>query len=1145
MRIVNWQAILKKFDLDITEKKEMGFMNEKLWSVFEKKVEEEDTSIRKEQQIGNEYVSAVKQICKYGVERAETIRDTFPMFTLHNETHICNVLQLMADLLGDDLDKLTRDEAAMLIMSACCHDIGMSYSEEEREELFNDADRLSQYLENHHSEYVRAFSSGNIVPVMTDDMIQNYLRSIHHERVMELLFGIEWPSVLEGRIDRENLIYVCQSHGKDITALDEMETTATVDLRFCAILLRLADILDFDTSRAPEAVYRYSGFQKSKDSNALKSKEEWDKHLASQGFDFLHVNERIHMYSLGYSATCKSMQVEQTVNCYLDWVDRELNYCGKQLKRFVGKWQDFILPGKIKRNIKSEGYVSGQYRLSLDQDKILELLVGKDLYSDPSIFVRELIQNAIDAVRTREQLDKNLPSDWKGQINIRCWMDQEGYHWFRIEDNGIGMTEDVIMNYFLKIGSSYYSSDTFLKSKLQCNADAGYMPISRFGIGILSCFMGDDQTNQVEISTKHFKEGNIYYPALRLSMHGINGYYYLSNKDKKHMPGPMKGVTQKEKAQYLAQAGTVIAVRTNLYQTGKYRGFKEIVDRYVIYPPVAIHYDGDEGSCDYPTEKNFTDAVNSIWSSDTLGENGVKEFVVTNEELNKLYSKIPEISFKNPPKLLMKCISLKDYTSTPFLRGALLTAKVEGKHNPINLKFGNKCVEAGVGIDLNVDKQRDKLGIKIRIHFDSDFENQMEILDRKYSHQRDRWHDLERKMGLQYSHDRLRWEISRGIIQNYVDEIEWGNHIKKRYGISTKKLNDTINEVKEFIKRISCSSIEEDDVITLKEFRAFQTEWIFDICLLSKFDWYNKYFKNIINRTGAYSIVAHNGILCGNADFFYKNDNTRNLATIILLKDKYRPYLDVARDGVRGLTLETASETEIIKRNLANQGFEIDGNFSELREENYPYIVMAKYCKLLGERVDLTKQLIFDTSEGLLSNERLAGKLLEKEKIKYNSYPQITNKSYDFWRNKNLYDYLCVAFLRENYLLQINFETYSKGVFISKKEKGLSNDYKKIFPANFFLPEMNNNCAILTSNRVYWRYACNEYHRLSQFILKNGNELNKYVPGIFKELLRVLAEDEGDKMIGNVNRLLENLRKFPGRLFEVPEELFLSKEDLI
>ena len=420
----------------------MGFMNEKLWEVFIKKVEKEDENIRKEKQSGSEYISAVRQICQYGVERADTIRDTFPMFTLHNETHICNVMQLMADLLGDELDKLTRDEAAMLIMSACCHDIGMSYSEEEKKELFSDNDRLNQYLENNHSEYVKAFSAGNTVPVMTDDMIQNYLRNIHHERVMDLLFSIEWPNVLNGKVDREDLVCVCQSHGKDIAALDEMKETATIDLRFCAILLRLADILDFDTSRAPEAVYRYSGFQRADDFNMLKSKEEWDKHLASQGFDFLHINKRTHMYSLDYSATCRSMQVEQTVSCYLDWVDKELDHCAKQLKRFTGRWQDFILPGKISRNIKSEGYVSGQYRLSLDQDKILELLIGKDLYSDPSVFVRELIQNAIDAVRTREQLDKNLPSGWKGQINIRCWMDQEGYHWFRIEDNGTGMTEE-------------------------------------------------------------------------------------------------------------------------------------------------------------------------------------------------------------------------------------------------------------------------------------------------------------------------------------------------------------------------------------------------------------------------------------------------------------------------------------------------------------------------------------------------------------------------------------------------------------------------------------------------------------------------------------------------------------------------------
>lgn len=1122
----------------------MGYMNEKLWGILEKKVEKEDAAMRKEQQVGNQYLSAVEKICTYGVERAETIRDTFPMFTLHNETHICNVMQLMADLLGDSIEKLTRDEAAMLVMAACCHDIGMSYSNDEKEELFSDSDRLNKYLESNHSEYVKAFSAGSTVPVMTDDMIQNYLRSIHHERVMDLLCGIEWPSVLNGKIDRENLIYVCQSHGKDIVSLDKMEATTTIDLRFCAILLRLADILDFDTSRAPEVVYEYSGFQKANNPSALKSKEEWDKHLASQGFDFLHINERTHMYSLDYNATCKSMQVEQTINCYLDWVDQELNNCGKQLKRFAGKWQNLILPGKIKRNIKHEGYVSGQYRLSLDQDKILDLLIGKDLYSDPSVFVRELIQNAIDAVRTRAQLDKNLPSGWKGQINIRSWMDQEGYHWFRIEDNGIGMTEDVIMNYFLKIGSSYYSSDTFSKSKLQCNADSDYMPISRFGIGILSCFMGDEKTNQVEISTKHFKEGETYHSALRLSMHGINGYYYLSNKDKQHMPGPMKGVTQKEKAQYLTQAGTVIAVRTNLYQTGKYRGFKEIVDRYVVYPPVAIHYDGEDGSCDYLTEEDFTKAINSIYPLNSLGKDVVEEFVVSNEELNKLHNKIPEISFKNPPKLILKCISLKDYTSTPFLKGATLTAIVEGEHEPITLKLGNEYASAKVKVELNIDEKKDKLGIKIAINLDDNFQRQMDMLRRNYKQQRHMLYDLESKMELEDSHDALKMDVLRGIAQNYIGESDWKEYIKRWYRISEEKINKKISEVTEFIKKSGFSTIGNGDVATLTAFNEFQKEWFFDFCSLSEYEWYKKYFKNIINNTGGYSIAAHNGILCGNADFFFKGRNKENLATIILLKDKYRPYLDVARDGVRGFTLETASEIEIIRNNLIIQGVAIDGNSLSFKKENYPYIVMNDYCNLLYEREDLAKRLVFETDKGLLTNESLTEKLSKYKMIEFNLWFKMFNRF--IWdENQKLYGYLCAAYLRQNYFLQADFEAYENRIYISRKENELSENYKKLFPACFFLPDINKNSNILTTELAYRRKACNEYHRLSQFIINNAVELNKHVPGIFREMLRVLAEEDRNDIIKNVNILLESLRKFPTGIFQITDDLFLSEEDFI
>lgn len=182
---------------------------------------------------------------------------------------------------------------------------------------------------------------------------------------------------------------------------------------------------------------------------------------------------------------------------------------------------------------------------------------------------------------------------------------------------------------------------------------------------------------------------------------------------------------------------------------------------------------------------------------------------------------------------------------------------------------------------------------------------------------------------------------------------------------------------------------------------------------------------------------------------------------------------------------------------------------------------------------------------GLLSYEDLEDKLLKKEKIEYNACPEISNKSYYWMKNRDLYKYLCAAFLRENYLLQLEFSPYSSRVLISKKEKELSDDYKKLFPACFFLPERNNNCVILTKRRAYSRYACNEYHRLSQFILKNGIKLRKHVPGIFRELLRILAEEEGDELIDNVNSLLESLRKFPGGLFEVSEELFLSEKDLL
>lgn len=1124
----------------------MKIMGEVLWRVLERKAKEEDKKLQPDQQIANEYLSGVKSVCKFAVDRAKTIRDNFPMYTLHDETHICNVLRIMTSLLGNSTDKLSRDETAMLILAACCHDIGMSYSDEEKDELLSNTDRLIQYLEHNHSEYVKAYSANPDKPELTDEMLQKYLRSIHHERVSELLCSIEWPTELWGKVDRDDLVHVCQSHGECLSDLNDWENTPTVDLRFCAILLRLADILDFDTSRAPKAVYDYSGLNYSEGSSARISKEEWEKHMASQGFDFSHVSSCQVPYDLPYHATSKSMQIEQTVNSYLDWVDYELNECNKLVCRYTGNWQNFILPIKVKRTIKTEGYVSGQYHLTMNQEQIMELLVGEELYSDPSVFVRELIQNAIDAVRTREQLDKNLPRDWKPQINIRCWV-EEGYHWFRIEDNGIGMTEDIIKNYFLKIGSSYYTSNAFQKEKIRCRANPDYTPISRFGIGILSCFMGGADSNWVEVSTKRFGVDGNRPSALRLSMHGMNGYYYLASQGKKHRPSPMAGITDAEKRPYLQAPGTVIAVRTNLYQTGKYTGFKEIVDHYVVYPSVPIHYDGVEGTFDYITQSEFMDAVHGICPSDNRSEQGVLEIPMTEEQCQKISQDIPELVFDVPPKIILRCVPLDRYTKSPYLTGAILTAKLVGSHDTLHLKFGNQTVQAHVYMRLEVDA-RDAISIQISLDFPREFQHAMTEIGEKRRYRERVPEEVYQSLVQVYegnpAQERIQKEIIRAEMEQYSSDPDWKQYMCREWpGLSMQALDQRIEEVKQKYQEITGNLLPNiDELKAFEKFEQYCKNCKILICNPRDYKWYQNYFCNVFNRVHLHNIVAHNGILCGDDQFFLCNgQNNHNLGAIVLLQDKYRPRVDVARLGIRELTLEMACDFVLVKTSLDQEGFPSNDSQGCLLKNKPSMIPTSMYHSLLVKRPDLEKRLIFDTDKGKCGCSELRELVTAHNRLFLKNKLTLANNQYN--EQKQLHYQLCLTYIKQNYDIYMVLEKYRSEIFITEKARCSAEEDDLIFPVALFL-HPDTKCAFLTEGSVYLRYFCNADHRFSQFLLKNRHLLQQKVPGILKELIRVLQEEGGDNLVQTINDLLLCLRNLPGQPIKIPDDIFLSLDDL-
>lgn len=365
---------------------------------------------------------------------------------------------------------------------------------------------------------------------------------------------------------------LCESHNHDAADLHKLPTDfrGEADIRFCAVLLRLADILDFDRTRTPEEVYDYLGLSRRNEPRTTESDVEWRKHLCSEGFRF--PVKRSDGYPLSFIAGPNEPGVEHDVHQFLDIIGGELKQCRALLTSCSDSWRTFPLPGAIKRSdIRSNGYRYGDYRFTLNQTQVMDLLMGENLYQEPYVFVRELTQNALDASRHRRFIERarGNPGFEPEPIQVRQWVDQDG-------------------NHLLKVGSSYYRTADFRAEilRVQERTNEGFVPISRFGIGLLSCFIAGDR---VEINTlRHAFEGGTAVP-IRLSLNGLHGFFTLQTP---HLPPKPMPAPDAEESGYRATPGTSIAVRLD---SGKEKGafdLEGILRHYVAFPSVPVELDG-------------------------------------------------------------------------------------------------------------------------------------------------------------------------------------------------------------------------------------------------------------------------------------------------------------------------------------------------------------------------------------------------------------------------------------------------------------------------------------------------------------------------------------------------------------------------
>ena len=635
------------------EKNHPEIAEQELWKLFVEKANE--------QGLDRDFISAVGEVCTIGLNLSKYIVRFFPTFTLHDETHSANVCRWMWVLLGERAKELTAHEAALLLMSACCHDIGMAVSPEQEERM-----RLSTYSgwDDYFRQNLKDDEEYEETEVISDQMLRNFVRMHHHERIGENLRQSDWPGILNRKgINRETLLKLCRSHGTELSRL-ELRSEPKFDLLLCAVLLRLADLLDYDTSRAPAVLFRHIGLDRPANAGEKRSAVEYANNQAGT-FDETIANDVISYY-----AEYDNPQQEQIVQGYLDWVVQELKHCAEELAQTGSDWRSLRLPYRINTDgVVRNGYAAGKFCMTMDQDKVIDLLTGENLYSDPGVFVRELLQNSIDAVLMRAKQDPNFSLE-DGLIQIDTWMDEEANTWFRIRDNGTGMNEHIIQNHFLKVGNSYYTSEEFQYANRHA-PKGSYTAISRFGIGILSCFMGDKEHTQFKVSTKRFDEGN--QCGIRLDVTGLHGYYFLCN-EKDHSESenwfPTMPSQNKEDRGYRTEPGTTICVNANLLRMGEVRTIREIMDKYVQFPEVRVTYNGPDGYKEYSTQQELMEAVYALNSD---GE--VKEYVyeLPDEMFANLKDTLPVVKWEEKPAVIIQYHPVEWLSDSEKMTGVAVT----------------------------------------------------------------------------------------------------------------------------------------------------------------------------------------------------------------------------------------------------------------------------------------------------------------------------------------------------------------------------------------------------------------------------------------------------------------------------------------
>lgn len=492
---------------------------------------------------------------------------TFKNYTDHGIGHADRMLSIMEELLipPDVLQTILKseEECTLLVMGTYLHDIGMFVDPQEEEAVLKGEQSWwpgvedisfnvfrEQFIADHRNDILAAGVNPDEVPdeYVQGVILEEFFRQYHARRAQKFILANQlrlpdgkFETIIDLDVGGATISYLaslCRSHGEPLFDFAGKQLPSRQpDLQYLACLLRLADLLDLSRHRAPARTMVYL---QNPSNTALR---EWWRHIASERPELLDKDTVLVKAVFAESTNRHAPEHYRALIDYLQYMEEELRDARALLQRRETDGGDrrlavrkVYLPNPEEADldpyIRCEDFSARTYRFELAADRIICLLMGENIYEEPAFAIREVLPNAIDA--TRRHFDSDTPEHPMAKIEVEYETspkhfppyDQQNppgergddlyyeHHRLVIRDFGVGMTRDVIDQFFCQIGRSYYwENPSFDREK------ANFTPISRFGVGILSLFMLCDRA---QITTQHRSDGA---PVIQLDIRQTHRHF--------------------------------------------------------------------------------------------------------------------------------------------------------------------------------------------------------------------------------------------------------------------------------------------------------------------------------------------------------------------------------------------------------------------------------------------------------------------------------------------------------------------------------------------------------------------------------------------------------------------------------------------